>query len=252
MVCPCCGAHQTTTATECACGAKSVGLPLTEPDWVAPKLGFAFASIILGLAGLLMFWIKPVGLIALGGVYLAYKGLQLHKANPARFGGLRLARTGLAVSIIMVCLDGGLMIASIPKAIRAYHGRRYYSTVANMQELAGLLREYQREYGSLPEELNDLRLITAKPINNIDFWEQEFRFTSTSLVASRGPRHEPLTTYEIRSAGPDGLFGTADDIIMQDGRIIPPADTDPALKEAAPVESITPAEREPGKGSRKR
>jgi len=225
---------------------------LTEPEWIAPKLGFAFTSVILGIAGLLMFWIKPVGLIAALGVYLAVRSLQQHKSDPQRFGGRRLAITGLTISIIMVSLDGGLMIASIPKAIRNYHGRRYYATVSNMQELAGMLREYQREYGSLPEKLEYLRLVTDKQINSADYWEQEFQFTSTSLVAARGSKYQPLTTYEIRSAGPDGLFGTADDIIMQDGHIISPADTDPALKEAAPVESVSPAERQPGKNGRKR
>src|SRR5579871_6394830 len=98
MVCPCCGAQQTVQAMECACGAKSVGLPLTEPEWIAPKLGFSFSSIIFGLAGLLMFWIKPVGLIALIGVYLGAKGLQLYKADPRRFGGPKLARAGLILS----------------------------------------------------------------------------------------------------------------------------------------------------------
>ena len=248
MVCPCCGKQQSVETIECACGAKSVGLPLTEPEWTAPKLGYAFGSVVFSLAGLLMFWIKPVGLIALIGIYLGIRGLRSQKANPLHYGGRRLAITGVVIALLMVGLNTGLMIAGVPRAIRAFQGRRYHTTVANMEQLAGLLREYQHEYGSYPEELNDLRLITAGPINSGDFWDQEFRFTSTSLVAASTSHPQPLNSYEIRSSGADGIFGTADDIIMQDGHVILASDTDPALKEASPVE---PTGKEKDKAGRK-
>jgi len=250
MVCPCCGKQQPEKAVECGCGAKSVGLPLTEPDFIAPKLGFGIAAIVFSLGGLLMLWIKPVGLIALVGLYLGYKGIRSQKASPLRYGGLRLAKTGLVLSFLMVGTDVGFMIAGVPRAIRNYQGRRFHTTVANMQGLTGLLTEYQRQYGRLPEELNDLKLVTGNQIHNTDFWDQEFRFTSTSLIAARGNGPQPRNSYEIRSAGADGVFGTADDIIMQDGHIIVQSDSDPTLKEAAPVE---PAKgKDTGKNGRKR
>lgn len=250
MVCPCCGKHQPEKAVECGCGAKSVGLPLTEPEFIAPKLGFGIAAIVFSLGGLLMLWIKPVGLIALIGLYLGFKGIRSQKASPLRYGGLRLAKTGLILSFIMVGTNVGFMLAGVPRAIRAYQGRRYHTTVANMQGLTGLLQEYQREYGRLPEELNDLRLVTGNPIHNTDFWDQEFRFTSTSLIAARGNTPPARNSYEIRSAGADGIFGTPDDIIMQDGHIIVQSDSDPTLKEAAPVEPVTG--KDASKNGRKR
>jgi hypothetical protein len=250
MVCPCCGKHQPEKALECGCGAKSVGLPLTDPEWIAPKLGFGIAAIVFSFTGLLMLWIKPVGLIALIGLYLGYKGIRFQKTNPLRYGGLRLAKTGFILSFLMVGTNVGFLIAGVPKAIRAYQGRRFHTTVANMQGLTGLLTEYQREYGRLPEELNDLKLVTANPIHNTDFWDQEFRFTSTSLIAARGNGPQPRNSYEIRSAGADGIFGTADDIIMQDGHIIDQSDSDPTLKEAAPVEPVKG--KDSSKNSRKR
>jgi hypothetical protein len=146
---------------------------------------------------------------------------------------------------LMVLTNVGFIVAGVPRAIRAYQGRRFHTTVANMQGMTSLLQEYQREYGRLPEELNDLKLVTGNQIHNTDFWNQEFRFTSTSLIATRGGGPPPRNSYEIRSAGADGIFGTADDIIMQDGHIVDQSDSDPTLKEAAPVEPAT------GKGSAK-
>lgn len=244
MLCPCCGVNLINLETECACGAKAVGHPLTEPEWVAPKLGFGIGAIIFALSGLLMFWIKPLGLIALVGLYLAVKGRRRHRAEPQRFGGGRLLRWGLALSLIMLTANVTWLIAGIPKAIRNYHARRFHQTVANMESLAGLLREYRRQYGTYPaQDLGDLRLITAKPIPLTDYWEQELRYTSTSLIAAKSRRMPPpLTNFEIRSAGGDGLYGTDDDIIMQDDHIITAAEANPILQEAAPVEETpTPA-----------
>jgi phosphatidylglycerophosphate synthase len=241
-VCPCCGKETLSRAGACPCGARAVGLPLIEPERIVPKLGLPITSLVFGAAGLLMLWIKPLGLIALLGVYWAAKGLRRHRADASRYGGRRTALAGLVLSVLMVGVTVGLMAAGIPKAIRNYHARRFHTTVGHMENLSGLLREYRRQYGTYPRELLDLRLITAASLPTADFWEQEFRYTSTSLVAAKKRWLAPLSNYEIRSAGGDGLFGTPDDIIMQDDHLIGPGETNPVLQEASTVEPApTPA-----------
>src|SRR5258708_7615160 len=135
MVCPCCGKQQPEKALDCECGAQSVGLPLTDPEWMAPKLGLAVAAIVFSLGGLLMLWIKPLGLIALVGLYLGLNGIRFQKSSPLRYGGLRLAKIGFTLSLLMVLTNVGFIAAGVPRAIRAYQGRRFHTTVPTMQGL---------------------------------------------------------------------------------------------------------------------
>ena len=86
---------------------------------------------------------------------------------------------------------------------RTQHRMRFYYR---------FIREYRRDHGRLPERLEQL-LSPAGSLPsevNVDAWGHSFLYT---------PRGEG---YEIRSAGPDGNFGTDDDMVTVENSV-PPA-----------------------------
>ena len=57
----------------------------------------------------------------------------------------------------------------------------------------------------------------------LDYWDNAIRYRSKpdQIAGVDGPVIE-FTTFELRSPGPDGKFGTADDIVMRDGVFLTP------------------------------
>ncbi len=89
-----------------------------------------------------------------------------------------------------------------------------------MYELhAQALQRYYKEYGNYPGELSDLSRVNAGGTQQSDYWERNFEYKPVSVVASKGSGIS-LSDYKLISAGPDGKFGTKDDIIMIDGVIV--------------------------------
>jgi hypothetical protein len=98
--------------------------------------------------------------------------------------------------------------------------KRAAATRALMYELhAQGLQRYHKEYGAYPGELVDLSRVNASGAPQSDYWERNFEYKPVAVIASKGSGIS-LSNYKLVSAGPDGMFGTEDDITMIDGVIV--------------------------------
>jgi hypothetical protein len=111
-------------------------------------------------------------------------------------------------------------VSSIPRVIATGRAKRAAATRALMYELhAQGLQRYYKEYGAYPGELADLSRVNASGAPQSDYWEHNFEYKPVGVIASKGSAIS-LSNYKLLSAGPDGRFGTEDDITMIDGVIV--------------------------------
>jgi hypothetical protein len=158
--------------------------------------------------------------LSLAGIWLARRALRLIKSDSASFGGIKVARASYCLSIGLLVVFSAVSVSSIPRAIATRSAKRVAATRALMYELhsRGLQRHY-KEYGNYPGELADLSRVNANGTPQSDYWERNFEYKPIAVIASKGSGIS-LSDYKLISSGPDGKFGTEDDIIMIDGVII--------------------------------
>jgi hypothetical protein len=158
--------------------------------------------------------------LSLLGIWLARRALRLIKSDSASFGGVRIARASYGLSIALLIAFGAAGVSSIPRTIETGRARRAAATRALMYELhAQGLQKYYKEYGAYPGELTDLTRVSAIGTPQSDYWEHNFEYKPVGVIASKGSAIS-LSDYKLVSAGPDGKFGTKDDITMIDGVIV--------------------------------
>jgi len=238
--CPSCGRRVAREATACACGARWVALEPPEPECPLPRVGLPIAALsMIGLTVLVegvilahevyvspLVWTEAVGamlaslarfFVPVIGVaaFLAYRGRQRARRAPERYGGERLARVGLVAAMLLLTAHAGVLLTRIPRMIENVRIRREAATRANLYRLAGALEAYKQQYGTYPRRLIDLQEMdpTLKPV--VDAWGREFVYSAISGdVAAAAPM--PFQRYQLISKGPDGILGTADDIVLRD------------------------------------
>jgi hypothetical protein len=158
--------------------------------------------------------------LSLAGIWLARRALRLIKSDSASFGGIKIARTSYGLSIGLLIVFSAVCVSSIPRMIATSRAKRLAATRALMYELhAQGLQRYFKEYGVYPNELGNLSLVKASGAPQSDYWENNFEYKPVGIVASNGSAIY-LSNYKLVSAGPDGIFGTKDDITMIDGVIV--------------------------------
>jgi len=158
--------------------------------------------------------------LSLAGIWLARRALRLIKSDSASFGGIRVARGSYCLSIGLLAVFSAVSLSSIPRAIATGRAKRIAATRALMYELhAQGLERYYKEYGAYPGELTDLSRVSASGTPQSDYWERNFEYKPVGVIASKGSAIS-LSDYKLISAGPDGRFGTEDDITMIDGVIV--------------------------------
>lgn len=161
-------------------------------------------------------WI-PLSVI---GVWLGRRALQRAKAAPEQYGGLSLARVSTVASALLFVAFSAAAISHIPDALERGRLKKAAATRAAMYALhAEALEKYHNEYGSYPQELTDVSRVNVEAVPNTDYWENNFSYQPTGVIASRGSAIS-FSNYKLISAGPDGKFGTKDDISMEDGIIL--------------------------------
>lgn len=163
-----------------------------------------------------------VGLIPLSmvGAWLGYRAMKKAKNEPTHFGGFSLARASVALSVCLFLVFGTVTATSIPDAIAMGRAKRIAATEATMYAMHyEALQKYHREYGSYPQELIDLSRVNVEAVPHNDYWENSFSYLPVGVIASRGSAVS-FSNYKLVSAGPDGKFGSADDITMIDGIIV--------------------------------
>jgi hypothetical protein len=168
--------------------------------------------------------------LSLAGVWLARRALRLIKSDSASFGGIRVARASYCLSIGLLIVFSAVSVSSIPRWMANRRAQRIAATRALMYELhARGLQRYYKEYGAYPGELTDLSRVSASGTPQSDYWEQNFEYKPVGVIASKGSAIS-LSDYKLVSAGPDGRFGTEDDITMIDGVIVESQDDPDAVE----------------------
>jgi hypothetical protein len=160
--------------------------------------------------------IIPLLLVALR---LAQRAVKLAKQRPAEFGGLKLARVSFVLAALLFVSFSAAGLSGIPAAIQRGRARHAAATRAMMYEQAQAYQQYYREYGTYPREASDLARVKLKAVSLNDYWENQFQYTPFGTVA-RSNASGAFSNYTLTSAGPDGEFGTSDDIVMVDGMIV--------------------------------
>jgi hypothetical protein len=230
MLCPCCGTQIVLGIEQCACGARFVGKPLEDSSVKVRAFGPAvlpLASLALVVVGTAVFT-KFLAVLVVVPAWLALRAMRLEKNDPAGYGGRRLAVATLTLAIV-----GGVGMAayaglSIPHFLENRQIRREAATEATIHHVAGILEDYRVEHHSYPKDMAELRKVLASDLP-ADFWEKSIRYHSyPEVLADSRATNEPgqkgtpavsvqYDTFELRSAGPDGIEGTDDDIIMRNG-----------------------------------
>jgi len=168
--------------------------------------------------------------LSLAGIWLARRALRLIKSDSASFGGVRVARASYCLSIGLLVVFSAVSVSSIPREIAKRRAKRLAATRALMYELhARGLQRYYKEYGAYPGELTDLSRVSASGSPQSDYWERNFEYKPVGVIASKGSAIS-LSDYKLVSAGPDGRFGTEDDITMIDGVIVESQDDPDAIE----------------------
>lgn len=159
--------------------------------------------------------------VLLFGMWMARRAGRLAAVDPARFGGVRLARVSFALTACLFVAFSAIVVSWIPEALANGRAKRMAATYAKMYEQAESLRKYYQEYGAYPQELDDLSRINADTTPQSDYWENGLAYVPVpaDVIASRGAAII-FSGYKLVSAGPDGKLGTADDITMVDGVIV--------------------------------
>ena len=224
MLCPCCGGNLFRSTQECGYGARFVGEPLDETPIKVQRLGPAMTSVAL-LALVVVAALVATKWLAFAAVLViwsAWRAVRLARKDPEWYGGYRTAAVTLAVALMG---SGGLAsygIAHIPQALENYKTRQIAATQSTMYHWANSLEEYKRTIGggSYPKDAQEFKKATGE-ILPADYWDQRIKYqTTTDAIADRtiGESNRiPFNSFELRSAGPDGILGTDDDIIMRDG-----------------------------------
>lgn len=241
MLCPCCGDEMPLGPGDCSCGARIVGEPLPESPFKVQRLGPVMTAVVvvIAVAGAcrITMW---MAFGALPAVWLAWRAFKLSKYRPQEYGGYRVAATTLAIALVAGTSLGVFEIYRIPRYFEKIHLSEAATTNAAMLHIEALAEAYKQKSGSYPNA-EMLEKITGEALP-ADSWQKQIMYMSYgesaavygNYPADKDPSEpgEPTLrdlpasddapgiefhNFEIRSAGPDGIFGTADDIVMRDG-----------------------------------
>lgn len=223
MLCPCCGVTVLRGAPQCGCGARFVGEPLDETPIKVQRLGPAMTSVAL-LALVVVAALVATKWLAFAAVLVmwsAWRALRLAKRDAEWYGGYKTAAATLAVTIAGSAALAAYGIAHIPQAFENYRLRQVAATQASMYHVANQLEEYKRTvgFGSYPPNTQEFKKAIGESLP-ADYWDRTIKYQSyPGAIADRSIETTVIQfiNFELRSAGPDGIIGTDDDVVMRDG-----------------------------------
>jgi len=244
-LCPCCANRMEPDALECSCGARAVGDPLHDSPFkvliygpvivaVAAALAVAFAALVF------------TSWAALGVVFpilLSRRAFLLTKRDRLTYGGYRAATATLELSLAATILLGSYAVIRIPVYLERQQISQQAAERAKGLHVASLLEQYRSQNdGSYPKDLEPIKQLDGGSLPP-EFWSKMVSYKASGEVAAnrRGAGDAGLGSmafndFELRLAGPDGILGTDDDIIMRDGLFYSNSD---------PVRTL-PGEKSPG------
>ncbi len=170
-----------------ACGARAVGEPLTQPEYVLPYYGRALFVGGVGALALAMFLGSTVGallerppvslqfwspvaaaetaawrlkLVALpvlaAALWVGARICASIRREPQRFTGMRVAYGGLTASALVALMIATLIGVTIPERLRQRQRGIEAAANARLRTIDRALLEYRTRYGTLPADLYDL------------------------------------------------------------------------------------------------
>jgi hypothetical protein len=151
-------------------------------------------------------------------MWSAWRAMRLAKVDAEWYGGYKTAAATLSLTIAGSLALAAYGIAHIPQAFENYHLSQVAATEASMRHVAALLEDYKLKVsrGSYPSS-QDYKKVIGESLPE-DYWESSIKYQPrTDPIADREIQTLPNSGFELRSAGPDGVVGTDDDIIMRDG-----------------------------------
>ena len=169
--------------------------PHTHHPAPPPSNGLGVAGFVLSLLGFLgtCGLLSPIGFIlSLVALRKEPKGLAIAGVIIGAIGSLWFL---FALVIFGFMLMGLLAIAGAGVAMTLPN----IQTAGNMLQMHTEINDYHSTLGKLPESVD--AITTLKPDLKLDAWNNNIRYDITGT-----------NTYELRSAGPDGAWDTADDI----------------------------------------
>lgn len=282
-ICPCCGAKlEGAREGACAaCGATPVGPPLARPEHELPSYVRAAAVASVGVMLFLSFagatasellrqesfsvsllellraaeaaawrlkWVAfPLSVAA------AWVGLRACAGigrDPARFVGLRAARAGSALALVVAVGMACLVAVTVPERLHRRELARRAADNAMLYRSDRALGEYRAKFGSYPASVADLRRISDPDCSLAELltlmetgrYEPVTDLAAANVNAARasaGTRRRPrvrnasargtddlsgaglpLTNYDLVLPGRDKILGTDDDVRIRDGLIL--------------------------------
>ena len=178
-------------------------------------------------------------------VWLGRKLYRSIKLNPEKFCGLKHARRGLFASSFVVFLIALLIGVTVPERLRQRQRAKDAAQHAYYHTFERAVLEYQVRYKTLPGDLNDLQSRIADPYGELaealkhihpagyrpsgafaavggqkstSLRGVAIRKTSLSSATDDTPSGSlAFTTYELQLPGEDGVLGTDDDWVAENG-----------------------------------
>lgn len=300
-VCPCCGSKFEGDLRDgcAACGARAVGPPLVRPERELPFYGRALA---VGAAGALLFLTfttatlaslfeqKPLAFdfwkivaaaetaawrlkwtalpLSLPLLWASWRVRRQLRREPMRFGGLRVARAGLALSAVFTLACATLIGVTVPERLRKREAALRAADQSLVYAAHRVLLQYNARFGSLPATPDDLlrlpdedgsvaqvramlsagdyspeaNLAALPPPGRKGRGRRASAVRLTPASAKTNTDGAPteslsLTNYGLVLPGRDKLLNTEDDIRVRDGVVV---ETAPSSQKQAVRSSSTP------------
>lgn len=284
-ICPCCGFKfegQLSRGCE-ACGARAVGEPLPKPEHALPSYARSLLLVATATLMVLVFLVQTIIAVAQRAplsfgfrswlaaaetaswrlkwvampitIMVLWTSRRIYRSmlqSPARFCGLRCARTGLMVSALVPLTIAILIGVTVPARLQHRQWGIEAGSYAVGYTFARAQLEYQIKFKKVPTDPNDLRNLPdpdgsiAALLKNVDLAgyktsadvaalpTQKRRTLRGAVIRNASintgtddspPEGLSFTNYELRLPGPDKLLGTDDDLIVRDGVITKASET---------------------------
>jgi hypothetical protein len=177
----------------------------------------ALLALVVVAAVVATKWLAFAGLLV---IWSAWRAVRLARKDPEWYGGYKTAAATLSLTIAGSVALAAYGLAHVPQAFDNYHIRQVAATQASMYHVASLLEDYRLKVGrgSYPNP-QEFKKIMGESLPT-DYWDSSIKYQpragsyADSAIKITGFE---ATSFELRSAGPDGIVGTDDDIIMRDG-----------------------------------
>jgi hypothetical protein len=177
-------------------------------------MAVAATVAVVGMALIFSPWLAFLAVLAIG---LSRRAWRLAKLDPAEYGGYRTAAGTLILSLIGLIALSCYAIIRIPDYIEKREIRLQAAERARGLHVASLLEQYRAENDAYPRDLEPIKKLDGGSLPP-EFWTKLIVYKGVlGQVAAKGSAPAQYVSFELRLAGPDGVVGTEDDIVMRDG-----------------------------------